>query len=96
MKESIHIPTFIIFIRVYTEILNAPLPADTKNLYKSRGFPNISILRSEADIFIEFIRVYLSLHIAMYILNINILRLLKFFVIYLVLSKSLCTFMCKL
>ena len=57
---------------------------------------NAVLVRSEAGIIIEFIRVYLSLHIAMYILNISILRLLKFFVACLVLSKSLCTFMCKL
>ena len=61
-----------------------------------RSASNAVLVRSEAGIIIEFIRVYLSLPIAMYILNISILRLLKFFVAYLVLSKSLCTFMCKL
>ena len=61
-----------------------------------RNVSNAVFARSEAGIIIEFIRVYLSLPIAMCILNISILRLLKFFVAYLVLSKSLCTFMCKL
>ena len=59
-------------------------------------FPNAVLVRSEAGIIIEFIRVYLSLYIVIYVLNISTLKLFKFFEAYLVLSKSLCTFMCKL